>query len=134
MKYTATQSQRKWKWNGNENGNKQKSVNGYTGVLDTSKIVMYYASCQGVVGLSALSLNSRLLNELIMYIFFDNIITILKVFNRNNVRCTIRIPPGTPTGRNTHQNFMQWLFRSLVPAIATVSILESPRHESHRVY
>ena len=46
--------------------------NGYTGVLDTSKIVISNASCQGIVGLSSLSLNSRLLNELIMYIFFDN--------------------------------------------------------------
>ena len=45
-----------------------------TGVLDTSIIAISNASCQGIVGLSSLSLNPRLLNELIMYIyiFFDN--------------------------------------------------------------
>ena len=49
-----------------------QQANGYAGVLDTSKIVISNASCQGIVGLSYLSLNSRLLNELIKYIFFDN--------------------------------------------------------------
>ena len=49
-----------------------QQANGYTGVLSTSKIVISIASCQGIVGLRTLSLNSRLLNELIMYIFFDN--------------------------------------------------------------
>ena len=41
-------------------------------MLDTSKIVISIASCQGIVGLSSLSLNSPLMNELRMYIFFDN--------------------------------------------------------------
>ena len=49
-----------------------QQANCYTCVLDTSKIVISAASCQCIVGLSSLSLNSRLLNELIMYIFFDN--------------------------------------------------------------
>ena len=46
-----------------------QQANGYTGVLDTTKIVISNASCLGIFGLSSLSLKSRLLNELIMYIF-----------------------------------------------------------------